>query len=130
MERMPKYTAGMFKKKMRKFGASSIDMPRMPRIKKYDRGGSVPPISEEMLNEEKIVDVLNQPETEAEKKKREAEKKAAELARKAEKSAPKIDPDQKKAGGGSVYSRGAKVSSASKRADGIAQRGKTRGRMC
>ena len=28
------------------------------------------------------------------------------------------------------YSRGGKVSSASKRADGIAQRGKTKGRMC
>jgi len=44
--RIPKYTAGMFKKKMPRFGASSIKMPRMPkapkpRAKKYDEGGEV-----------------------------------------------------------------------------------------
>lgn len=32
--------------------------------------------------------------------------------------------------GGMAYARGAKVGSASKRADGIAQRGKTRGKIC
>lgn len=96
----------------------------------YRTGGTTPPKSEEMLNEEMVPGILNQPETEEEKKKREAEKRAAELARKAEKSAPRIDPDQKKAGGGTVYSRGAKVSSASKRADGIAQRGHTKGKIC
>jgi hypothetical protein len=30
MKRIPKYTAGMFKKKMRRFGAASIKKPRMP----------------------------------------------------------------------------------------------------
>jgi peptidoglycan hydrolase CwlO-like protein len=98
----------------------------------YRTGGTppAPPKSDETLNEEMMPGILNQPETEAEKKKREAEKKAAELAKKAEKSAPAIDPDQKKAKGGPIYSRGAKVSSASARADGIAQRGKTRGKIC
>jgi hypothetical protein len=44
--RIPKYTAGMFKRKMPRFGASSIKMPRMPkppkpRVKKYEEGGEV-----------------------------------------------------------------------------------------
>lgn len=46
MDRIPKYTAGMFKRKMPRFGASSIRMPRMPkppkpRVKKFDGGGDV-----------------------------------------------------------------------------------------
>jgi hypothetical protein len=42
MDRIPKYTAGMFKKKMSRFGASSIRMPRIakPRVKKLAGGGS------------------------------------------------------------------------------------------
>ena len=42
MPRIPKYTAGMFKKKMPRFGASSIRMPRIPkpRIKKFAGGGA------------------------------------------------------------------------------------------
>lgn len=44
MSRIPKYTAGMFKKKMPRFGASSIRMPGMPkppkpRVKKFAEGG-------------------------------------------------------------------------------------------
>ncbi len=41
MNRIPKYTAGMFKKKTPRFGASSIRMPRMPkpRVKKFQDGG-------------------------------------------------------------------------------------------
>lgn len=44
MQRIPKYTAGMFKKKMPRFGASSIKMPRIPkppkpRVKKFAEGG-------------------------------------------------------------------------------------------
>lgn len=35
----------------------------------------------------------------------------------------------KKAGGGAVYARGAKVGSASKRADGCAERGLTKGKI-
>ena len=50
-------------------------------------------------------------------------------------SKPAIPPgremggDIKKAKGGSVYARGAKVGSASKRADGCAERGLTKGKM-
>lgn len=45
MNRIPKYTAGMFKKKMPRFGASSISMPRVPkppkpRAKKFAEGGA------------------------------------------------------------------------------------------
>ena len=36
---------------------------------------------------------------------------------------------KKKAGGGSVYARGAKVGSASSRADGCAERGQTKGKF-
>lgn len=104
-------------------------MPLTPKAPAPSKSPALPK-SDEMLNEEMMPDILNQPETEAEKKKREAEKKAAELARKAEKSAPTIDPDQRKAKGGAVYSRGAKVKSASARADGIAERGHTKGKMC
>lgn len=44
MKRIPKFTAGMFKKKMPRFGASGIRMPSMPkppkpRVKKYAEGG-------------------------------------------------------------------------------------------
>jgi hypothetical protein len=55
MQRIPKYTAGMFKKKMPRFGSSSIKMPRMPkppkpRVKKFAEGGDVE-FSEERLKE-------------------------------------------------------------------------------
>lgn len=73
----------------------------------YRVGGT--PKSDEMLNEEKVVDFLNQPETPAKKP---------------------AKPVKKAASGGAMYARGAKVGSASSRADGIAQRGKTRGKMC
>lgn len=82
MKRMPKYTAGMFKKKMPRFGASAI---RLPRIKKYADGGT----TEEMENEKQVAGFLNQPETAQEKK-------ARELAEKAEKYAPGKDADQPK----------------------------------
>jgi hypothetical protein len=181
MQRMPKYTAGMFKKKMPRFGASSI---RLPRIKKYAGGGT----TEEMENEKKVAGFLNQPETAQEKK-------ARELATKAEKYAPGKDadqqdedeiiidpkdteknrkaalqewreeqlrqyvedqekkrrekfglnkppqtppraipapykPDSMKAEAKKMKRGGAVKSSASSRADGIAQRGKTRGKIC
>lgn len=51
MKRMPKYTAGMFKRKMPRFGAAPIKKPRMPRppkpsvkkprVKKFQDGGSI-----------------------------------------------------------------------------------------
>lgn len=39
MKRIPKFTAGMFKKKMRRFGAEPPKMPRMPKPKKFASGG-------------------------------------------------------------------------------------------
>jgi hypothetical protein len=46
MNRIPKFTAGMFKKKMPRFGAMAPKKPRMPRppkprIKKFEEGGDV-----------------------------------------------------------------------------------------
>jgi hypothetical protein len=83
MQRIPKFTAGMFKKKMKRFGAPAVPGPRLPRIKKYAGGGA----TEEMENEKNVAKFLNQPETAQEKK-------ARELAKKAEKYAPSKDADQ------------------------------------
>lgn len=57
MNRIPKYTAGMFKKKMPRFGAMAPKKPRMPRpprprIKKFDGGGDV---EEEVIVSEEAV---------------------------------------------------------------------------
>lgn len=46
MNRIPKFTAAMFKRKMPKFGASSIKKPRLPtppkpRVKKFQEGGNI-----------------------------------------------------------------------------------------
>lgn len=41
MKRMPKFTSRMFKPKMKRFGGGSPKMPRMPRVKKYAKGGDV-----------------------------------------------------------------------------------------
>ena len=46
MKRIPKFTAGMFKRKMPRFGASGIKMPRLPkppkpRVKKFQSGGEI-----------------------------------------------------------------------------------------
>lgn len=41
MKRIPKFTAGMFKKKMRRFGAEPPKMPRMPKPKKFADGGEI-----------------------------------------------------------------------------------------
>ena len=51
MQRIPKYTAGMFKKKMPRFGGSAIKMPRMPkppkpRAKKLAEGGEIDPMDD------------------------------------------------------------------------------------
>lgn len=93
----------------------------------YRTGGTTPPPpkSEEMQNEEMIPGILNQPETPADKKQDEADKKAPGM----DADQPKKPPVKKKAEGGAIYSRGAKVGSASKRADGCAERGKTKGKF-
>lgn len=78
MDRIPKYTAGMFKKKMPRFGAMAPKKPRMPRppkprIKKFEEGGDV---EEEVIVSEDAVRRTN-PELSA---KIDRAKKARELA--------------------------------------------------
>ena len=100
-------------------------MPLTPKAPAPSKSPT-PPKSDEMLNEEMMPGILNQPETEADK----AQDKADKTAPGTDADQPKKPPVKKAASGGAMYARGAKVSSASKRADGIAQRGKTRGKIC
>ena len=102
------------------------NLARMYRASTPPSMPPTPPKSDEMLNEEMMPGILNQPETEADK-----------AQDKADKLAPGTDADQakkppkpkKKAAGGTIYARGAKVGSASSRADGCAERGLTKGRF-
>jgi hypothetical protein len=78
MNRIPKYTAGMFKKKMPRFGAMAPKKPRLPtppkpRVKKFEEGGDV---EEEVIVSEDAVRRTN-PELSA---KIDRAKKARELA--------------------------------------------------
>jgi hypothetical protein len=142
--RIPKYTAGMFKKKMPRFGASSIKMPRMPkapkpRAKKYDEGGEVEEIiigpgaaqeefADEMAQVEERKKQNEQKRRDAESKdlvKRyyEAKKKRAEINEKnREKSIKHFTRNVRTA------RTGGKMDSCC-RGDGVAQRGKTRGKV-
>jgi hypothetical protein len=142
--RIPKYTAGMFKKKMPRFGASSIKMPRMPkppkpRTKKYVEGGEIEEIiigpgaaqeefADEMAqveerkkqNEQKRRDVESK---DLVKKYYEAKKKRAEINEKnREKSIKHFTRNVRTA------RTGGKMDSCC-RGDGVAQRGKTRGKF-
>jgi hypothetical protein len=142
--RIPKYTAGMFKKKMPRFGASSIKMPRMPkapkpRAKKYDEGGEVEEIiigpgaaqeefADEMAQVEERKKQNEQKRRDAEskdlvKKYYEAKKKRAEINEKnREKSIKHFTRNVRTA------RTGGKMDSCC-RGDGAAQRGKTRGKF-
>jgi hypothetical protein len=142
--RIPKYTAGMFKKKMPRFGASSIKMPRMPkapkpRAKKYDEGGEVEEIiigpgaaqeefADEMAQVEARKKQNEQKRRDAEskdlvKKYYEAKKKRAEINEKnREKSIKHFTRNVRTA------RTGGKMDSCC-RGDGVAQRGKTRGKF-
>ena len=142
--RIPKYTAGMFKKKMPRFGASSIKMPRMPkapkpRAKKYDEGGEVEEIiigpgaaqeefADEMAQVEERKKQNEQKRRDAEskdlvKKYYEAKKKRAEINEKnREKSIKHFTRNVRTA------RTGGKMDSCC-RGDGVAQRGKTRGKF-
>jgi hypothetical protein len=142
--RIPKYTAGMFKKKMPRFGASSIKMPRMPkapkpRAKKYDEGGEVEEIiigpgaaqeefADEMAQVEARKKQNEQKRRDAEskdlvKKYYEAKKKRAEINEKnREKSIKHFTRNVRTA------RIGGKMDSCC-RGDGVAQRGKTRGKF-
>jgi hypothetical protein len=142
--RIPKYTAGMFKKKMPRFGASSIKMPRMPkapkpRAKKYDEGGEVEEIiigpgaaqeeyADEIAQIEERKKQNQQKRRDAEskdlvKKYYEAKKKRAEINEKnREKSIKHFTRNVRTA------RTGGKMDSCC-RGDGVAQRGKTRGKF-
>lgn len=142
--RIPKYTAGMFKKKMPRFGASSIKMPRMPkapkpRAKKYDEGGEVEEIiigpgaaqeefADEMAQVEERKKQNEQKRRDAEskdlvKKYYEAKKKRAEINEKnREKSIKHFTRNVRTA------RTGGKMDSCC-RGDGIAKKGKTRGKF-
>jgi len=134
----------MFKKKMPRFGASSIKMPRMPkapkpRAKKYDEGGEVEEIiigpgaaqeefADEMAQVEARKKQNEQKRRDAEskdlvKKYYEAKKKRAEINEKnREKSIKHFTRNVRTA------RTGGKMDSCC-RGDGVAQRGKTRGKF-
>lgn len=103
-------------------------MPLTPKAPAPSKSPALPK-SDEMLNEEMMPDILNQPETSADKKQDEADKKAPGMDADQPKK-PAKPPVKKAASGGVMYARGAKVKSASSRADGIAERGHTKGKMC
>lgn len=168
MSRIPKYTAGMFKKKMPRFGASSIRMPGMPkppkpRVKKLSGGGDAD--SEVIISPEagrkEYADLFARSEQNRKLRELEqsknfvkrylAEKKKAdetEAAKKADKENLKKKFDQymedrkrqedadtseymrqMKRGVRTAKSGGTMKSSCGCRGDGIAKRGKTRGRF-
>jgi hypothetical protein len=134
----------MFKKKMPRFGASSIKMPRMPkapkpRAKKYDEGGEVEEIiigpgaaqeefADEMAQVEERKKQNEQKRRVAEskdlvKKYYEAKKKRAEINEKnREKSIKHFTRNVRTA------RTGGKMDSCC-RGDGIAKKGKTRGKF-
>jgi hypothetical protein len=134
----------MFKKKMPRFGASSIKMPRMPkapkpRAKKYDEGGEVEEIiigpgaaqeeyADEIAQIEERKKQNEQKRRDAEskdlvKKYYEAKKKRAEINEKnREKSIKHFTRNVRTA------RTGGKMDSCC-RGDGVAQRGKTRGKF-
>ena len=151
MQRIPKYTAGMFKKKMPRFGASSIRMPRMPKPpkpKKFDGGGEV------YYDINKYLEALERGKELKESKdfvkrylseRKKAD--AAEAAKKAEKDESKKKFDeymeerkrkedeetwnfmqQRKQGIRTARKAGVMKSSCC-RGDGIAKKGKTRGKF-
>jgi len=166
MKRIPKFTAGMFKRKMPRFGASSIRMPRIskptkPRIKKFDGGGDVEDeviISPEQGRKD-YADKFAERERKLKKQRDEESKNlvkryfserkkadAAEAAKKAEKESLKKKFDeymeerkrqqdegtwnymQERRKGVRTARKGGMMKS-SRRGDGIAKRGKTRGKF-
>jgi hypothetical protein len=150
--RIPKYTAGMFKKKMPRFGASSIKMPRLPkapkpRVKKYEEGGEVEEVvvSPEAYEKEQSKDLVKRylaaSKRAAAKKaeqKKDPEKERVERMRKEfdalmedrkrrEREAESLYMQEMKRGIRTARS-GGKMDSCC-RGDGIAKKGKTRGKF-
>ena len=146
MKRIPKFTAGMFKKKMPRFGASGIRMPRMPkppkpRVKKFAEGGEAE-IEEVIIGpgaaQQEYADEIAQIEKrrkQNEQKRRDAESK--ELVKKYYEAKKKRAEVNEKNREKSIkhFTRnvrtartGGKMESCC-RGDGIASRGKTRGKF-
>lgn len=167
MQRIPKYTAGMFKKKMPRFGSSGVRMPRMPkppkpRVKKFAEGGEI----EEVIigpgaAQQEYADEISQSEKRRKERALAAEKSlvkrylAASKKAGAKKPEPKVEVDRetlrrefdsymqeqerkKKQAESQFYQEmkrgirtarsGGKMESCC-RGDGIASRGKTRGKF-
>ena len=124
MMRIPKYTAGMFKKHNPRYGASGIRMPRLPRPKKFAEGGS----TEEMENEKKVAEFLNQPPSgpaakpKPKKKAPKPDSSSDDLINRGGLPDQSVVPPTRKAKGGSIKSSCC-------RGDGIAERGKTKGKF-
>ena len=167
MNRIPKYTAGMFKKKMPRFGASSIRMPRIPkpakpRMKKFQSGGDVEDeviispeqgrkeYAKEFAERERKLQKQRDEESKSLVKRYLSERKkadTAEAAKKAEKDNLKKKFDeymeerkrqedevdwnfmQQRKQGVRTARKGGVMKSSCCRGDGIAQRGKTRGKF-
>jgi hypothetical protein len=144
MDRIPKYTAGMFKKKMPRFGAMSIrkqrlPLPPKPRAKKFQDGGEIEEIiigpgaaQEEYAGE---MAQIEERKKQNEQKRRDAESKA--LVKKyyeAKKKRAEINQENREKSikhftrNVRTARSGGKMDSCC-RGDGIAKRGKTRGKF-
>lgn len=139
MKRIPKFTAGMFKKKMRRFGAPSIKTPRMPKPRKFEEGGEIeeiiigPGVAQEEYADE--IAQIEERKKQNEQKRRDAESK--ELVKKYYEAKKKRAEINEKNREKSIkhFTRnvrtartGGKMESCC-RGDGVAQRGKTRGKF-
>jgi hypothetical protein len=150
--RIPKYTAGMFKKKMPRFGASAIKKPRLPtppkpRVKKYEEGGEVeevvvsPEAYRKQESKDLVMRYLAASKRAAAKKaeqKKDPDKERVERMRKEfdalmedrkrrEREAESLYMQEMKRGIRTARS-GGKMDSCC-RGDGIAKKGKTRGKF-
>ena len=134
--RIPKYTAGMFKKKMPRFGASSIKMPRLPkapkpRAKKYADGGEIEEIivSPEDYEREEIAEKIRRGSKGPSRRNR--RKSDKELAKEAIDDMIANPPYKKMVQqlGTVKLNKAGGMQSSCCRGDGVAQRGKTRGKF-
>jgi outer membrane biosynthesis protein TonB len=130
----------MFKKKMPRFGSSSIKMPRMPkppkpRVKKFAEGGELDPMDDlaprENLPSKEDLKPPKKPEPKPKPKPKPKQKPKSkddmdDLTPYQNLPSPEdlLPPEPSK-----KYASGGSVSSASKRADGCATKGKTRGKF-
>lgn len=138
MQRIPKYTAGMFKKKMPRFGASGIKMPRLPkppkpRVKKLAEGGEAEIeeviVTPEAYEREEIAEKIRRGSKGPSRRNRPKNRK--ELLKEAFDDMIRNPPYRKMVQNlGTVkLNKNGGVQSSCCRGDGVAQRGKTRGKF-